>query len=144
MSVWTEFPERLETGTTLYLEDGHAPLTVRSVRWHRNDILIAFEEYANREEVGVLRNQILMVPTASLPELENGIYIHQLIGLSVIDDDDGMPLGRVTEIIETGANDVYVVRNEMGAELLLPAIDSVVLDIDLETAEMRVHVLPGL
>jgi 16S rRNA processing protein RimM len=58
--------------------------------------------------------------------------------------DDGAVLGTVAEIIETGANDVYLVRDEAGVELLLPAIESVILAVDLENEEIKVHLIPGL
>ena len=58
--------------------------------------------------------------------------------------DEGQALGVLSEILENAANDVYVVRPEQGPEVLLPAIDSVILDIDLQQGEMRVHLLPGL
>ena len=145
MSVWTDFPERLLPGVMIYVGDTHALLTIRSVRWHRNDILIAFEEYADRDEVGVLRNQIAYVRADDRPALPEGeLYLHQLLGLGVIRDEDDLFLGEVEEIIETGSNDVFIVRMPDGKELLLPDIPSVVLDIDLESNEMRVHLLPGL
>jgi 16S rRNA processing protein RimM len=59
-------------------------------------------------------------------------------------DENGNPLGELVEIIETGANDVYVVRDESGKEILLPAISSVVLELDLSPRVMRVHMLEGL
>jgi len=145
MSVWTDFPERLLPGVTLYVGEAHALLTIRSVRWHRNDILIAFEEYADRDQVGVLRNQIAYVRADDRPPLPEGeFYLHQLLGLGVVRDEDDLYLGEVEEIIETGSNDVLIVRMPDGKELLLPDIPSVVLDIDLDRGEMRVHLLPGL
>jgi 16S rRNA processing protein RimM len=76
--------------------------------------------------------------------LEQGEYYHhQLLGLEVI-DENGKPLGLLSSILETGANDVYVVRDQTGAEILVPAIDSVVLDIDLDNKHVRVHLLSGL
>ena len=79
---------------------------------------------------------------AALPEGE--FYLHQLLGLRVVRDEDNLPLGQVAEILETGANDVFLVRRETGADLLLPDIDPVILKIDLEQGEIRVHLLPGL
>lgn len=145
MTVWTDFPERLEPGVQVYVGDDHTPVHIRSVRWHRKDLLISFDEYTVREDVGLLRNQVLMVRAEDRPSLEEGdLYLHQVMGMSVIDDANGNSLGTITEIIETGANDVYIVRDDRGFELLLPAIEPVILDINLETNEMRVHLLPGL
>ena len=145
MTVWTDFPERLEPGVQVYVGDDHTPVHIRSVRWHRKDLLISFDEYTVREDVGLLRNQVLMVRAEDLPSLDEGeLYLHQVMGMRVIDDANGISIGTITEIIETGANDVYIVRDDRGFELLLPAIEPVILDINLETNEMRVHLLPGL
>ena len=78
------------------------------------------------------------------PDLPAGEYYHhQLLGLQVI-DETGKLLGQVSEILETGANDVLVVRPSMGEEILLPAIDPVILQVNLEQGVMQVHLLPGL
>jgi 16S rRNA processing protein RimM len=76
-----------------------------------------------------------------LPEGE--FYYHELLGLSVL-NETGESLGKVTEIIQTGANDVYVVTNAAGNEILLPAIAEVILDVDLDSKIIKVHLLPGL
>ena len=74
---------------------------------------------------------------------ENENYVADLIDLKVV-TDEGQVLGVLTEVMETGANDVYVVETEDGKELLLPAIRDCILDVDLETEVMTVHILPGL
>jgi 16S rRNA processing protein RimM len=76
-----------------------------------------------------------------LPEGE--YYHHQLIGLNVV-SDDGRDLGLLVDILETGANDVYVVRAADGNEVLLPAIPPVILEVRLADRQMRVHLLDGL
>ncbi len=145
MSVWTDYPERLEPGLKVFIGKTHQPVYIRTVRWHGGDLLISFEEFAVREEVGLLRNQVVMIPLENLPPLPDGeIYIHELIGMKVIDADNDILLGEITEIIETGANDVFVVRGSQGSEVLLPDIDEVILAIDLGRKEVRVHLLPGL
>jgi 16S rRNA processing protein RimM len=76
-----------------------------------------------------------------LPEGE--YYHHQLIGLKVV-SEQGKVLGKVTEILATGANDVYVVRAEIGPEILIPAADEFVRAVDLEHGELQVRLVPGL
>lgn len=146
MSVLTDFPERLVPENRFYVGEDHQLLNVREVHWHGKNVLIAFEGYTDRESVGIFRNQMLSVRLDELPSLEDGeMYQHQMLGLKVIQDVDNVLLGTVEKIIETGgANDVMLVIAEDGTELLLPDIDSVVLDIDIDRKEMRVHVLPGL
>jgi 16S rRNA processing protein RimM len=74
---------------------------------------------------------------------EHTYYRWQILGLQVWSDEQ-QNLGQIVEILETGANDVYLVRSESGEELLLPAIEPVVLQVDLVGKRMRVHLLPGL
>jgi 16S rRNA processing protein RimM len=74
---------------------------------------------------------------------EGKYYHHQLIGLQVMDENDN-PLGELAEILVTGANDVYVVKDASGGELLLPAIPPVILDVDVGHRLMKVHLLEGL
>lgn len=145
MSVWTDFPERLKAGTNVFIKRKEEPLQVRSTRWHGSDLLISFEEFTTREDVGTLRNEILLVPAKELPPLPSGeIYIHELIGMEVFDVDTELSLGTVAEIIETGANDVFIVRNHQGGEILLPDIEDVVLAIHSDKREIQVRLLPGL
>ena len=66
-----------------------------------------------------------------------------MIGLDVV-DENGNALGKLAEILETGANDVYIVRDEAGKEILLPAIPSVILNVDMEARIIKVHLLEGL
>ncbi len=145
MSVWTDFPERITPGAEVYVGDNHTRQIVGSVRWYRKDMLIALEGYMDREQAGFFRNQIISVRTDSLPSLEEGeFYLHQLIGLQVINETGDVPLGIIESIIETGANDVFLVRSEAGDELLIPDTDEVVVEINLTLGELRVRLLPGL
>ncbi len=144
MEVITDFPERIRQGKTLYIGESHQPLKVAGRRVHGGNILLAFNGIDTPEEAGRLRNQWVYVPAEDRPPLPEGEYYHhQLMGLQV-KNEDGSDLGKITSILETGANDVYVVRSESGKEVLLPAIQSVILGIDLENGQMLVHLLPGL
>ncbi len=144
MDVLTDFPERLQVGITLYVGPDHRPLRLRSHRQHAAGMLVAFDGYNTPEKAGELRNHYVYVTTADVPPLPEGEYYHhQLIGLKVV-DEVGKVLGKVTEILATGANDVYIVRPEIGTEILIPAVDEYILDTDLERGELRVHVAPGL
>jgi 16S rRNA processing protein RimM len=144
MDILTDFPERLRPGITLYAGSEHQALHLTHCRWHSKALLMSFEGYHTPEDVGELRNRILYVSAADRPPLPEGEYYHhQLIGLQIV-DEAGKSLGRLTEILETGANDVLVVRPPVGAEILLPLIDPVVLKIDLERQEILVRLLPGI
>ena len=144
MDVHTDFPERIKTGMTIFVGDEYQPVVLASRRPHAKGLLIRFRGIKTPEDAGLYRNTWVYVPTADRPELPEGEYYHhQLIGLSVVTDDD-RELGILAGIVETGANDVYVVRDADGKETLLPVIPSVILDINLVDRQMRVHLLDGL
>jgi 16S rRNA processing protein RimM len=144
VEIITDFPEHLQPGTQVHLGDKALPLVIRRQRFHNGMLLLAFDGYTTPEQVGVFRNQVLYIQADQAAELAEGeYYLHQLLGLSVI-TETGAELGQVTEIIQTGANDVYVVKDQSGRELLLPAIPDVILDVDLDKHCMKVHLLAGL
>jgi 16S rRNA processing protein RimM len=144
MDLRTDFPERLKSGRKLFLGEEHKPMTLVSARPHAKGMLIKFKGVETPEDVGQFRNQWVYVKASDVPPLPEGqIYQHELFGFKVLDESDNL-LGELVEIIETGANDVYVVRDDSGHEILLPAIPSVVLDLDPARRLMRVHLLEGL
>ena len=144
MDVHTDFPERLKTGMTLYVGDQYQAMVVASRRHHASGMLVRFRGIKTPEDAGIYRNTWMYVPSANRPELPEGEYYHhQLIGLNVV-TDEGEDLGVLADIIETGANDVYVVRDVDGNEVLLPAIPPVILDVKPADRQMRVHLLDGL
>ena len=119
-------------------------MTLAGARPHQKGMIVKFKGIETPEEAGQFRNQWVYIRTKDAPKLPEGqVYQHELIGFQVVDENENR-LGELLEILETGANNVYVVKDESGRELLLPAIPSVVLDIDLERRVMRVHVLEGL
>ncbi|MDI6695711.1 MAG: ribosome maturation factor RimM [Anaerolineales bacterium] len=144
MEVITDFPERLKVGSQVYVGAEYRPERIRTIRAHGKGLLISFEAYQTPESVGVLRNQLVFTPSTNLPPLPEGEYYHhQLIGLRVL-SDQSQELGHLAEILSTHANDVYIIRRPDGTELLLPAIESVILKIDLQQREILVHLLPGM
>jgi 16S rRNA processing protein RimM len=144
LEVITDFPERLQPGVTVLVGEDHQPQRIRSRRAHNKGLLVSFDGYTAPETVGALRNAMVYVPTADRPPLPEGEYYHhQLLGLRVL-DDEGRELGRLIEILTTAANDIYIVRGENSPEILLPATEEVILEIDLEKGLLRAHLLPGL
>jgi 16S rRNA processing protein RimM len=144
MDLHTDFPERLRSGRRLLVGEDHKLLTLAGARQHQAGMLVKFRGIETPEDVGQYRNQWVYIKASDAPPLPAGqIYQHQLFGFKVVDENDN-PLGELVEIIETGANNVYVVRDDSGRELLLPAIPSVILDLNAEQRLMRVHLLEGL
>lgn len=144
MDLHTDFPERMKSGRKLLVGEQHKPFTLTGVRPHQAGLLVKFKGINSAEEAGQFRNQWVYIKASEAPPLPEGkIYQHQLLGFQVVDDTE-RSLGELVEILETGANNVYVVKDEAGHELLLPAIPSVILDIDTERRLVRVHLLEGL
>lgn len=144
MDIHTDFPERLRPGVTLFVGEEHLPMQLAGCRPHQTGLLVRFRGLETPEQAGQYRNTWVYVRTADRPPLPKGEYYHhQLLGLNVVADDD-RPLGVLVDILETGANDVYVVRDADGRETLLPAIPAVILDIRPVDRFMRVHLLDGL
>jgi len=144
MEVYTDFPERLQPGIVLYLSGEAAPLTLVKCRSHNAGLLLTFQGYATPEEVGKFRNQVVHVKRDDRPPLPEGEYYHhQLIGLSVL-SETGEVIGRVAEILETGASDVLVVRPEFGSEVLIPVTNTFVTRIDLLQRAITVSLIPGM
>jgi 16S rRNA processing protein RimM len=148
LEVLTDFPEALP-GKTVYIvfEGAETPpdrLAVDSVRWHRGRLLLRLSGLDNRAAVEGLRGALVQIDVSHAEPLAEGQYYHhQIVGLRAV-TGEGEFLGRVSAVLETGANDVYVVETPEGGELLLPAIRDVVQKIDLPAGEMTVHLLEGL
>jgi 16S rRNA processing protein RimM len=144
MDVYTDFPERLKPDTEVYIGDVHKRMWISGTRFHNEGLLIKFQDLETPEEAGRYRNQTVYVTAADRPLLPEGQYYHhELIGFAVVDEGGG-PLGTLTEIMQTGANDVYVVRRTDGSELLLPVISSVILAVEADVGQIRVRLIPGL
>lgn len=138
--------ERFAKGQDLYLQQAGEPLklTVESARQHKGFILVKFVGYDNINDVQAFRDHELMVSSKDQQPLEDGqYYYHQIIGLSV-KTVDGEELGTIKEILSPGANDVWVVQRDGKKDLLLPVIDDVVKDVDLDAGEVTVELMEGL
>ena len=144
----TDFPEeRYRKGQRLTLfRENKAPLelTVAGHRKHKNFDLLTFEGYPTINDVEPLRGGILKVSKDELSELtENEYYYHEIIGLTVI-DEQARELGKIKEILSPGANDVWVVQRKGKKDALIPYIESVVKQIDLDKGEVHIEIPEGL
>ena len=146
----TDFPEtRFQKGSRLVVqhpeETGRAvDVCVESARTHKQFYLVKFQGMDNINEVERFKGWMLKVREADLEELENGeYYYHEIIGCDVV-TEDGERLGTITEIMQPGANDVWVVQPEKGKPILLPYIEQVVKKVDVERKQVTVHLLEGL
>lgn len=117
---------------------------VENVRYHKNMVLLKLEGIDNPEIAKMIKNSYLEIDREDAIPLEEGAYfIADLIGLEVY-TDDGKLLGKVDDIYNTGSNDIYVVKDELGKQILLPGIKEVIKDVQIENSKIIVHLIPGL
>jgi 16S rRNA processing protein RimM len=144
VEIYTDNPEGLIPNKTVFLGEKHVKMNIARRRQHNEGLLLGFEEISSPEQAGFYRNQILSISTPDSSELPEGrYYYHELTGLKIV-DEAGNNLGTLVEILETGANDVYVIKNPAGTELLLPAIPEVIINVDVNAKSITVRLLPGL
>lgn len=117
---------------------------IEEVKYHKNMVLIKFEGIENPEEAEMLKTAYLLVDRKdAVPLPENSYYIVDLLGLEVYTDENVL-LGVLEDIYNTGSNDIYVVKDNLGKQVLLPAISDVIKNIDIENKKITVHLLNGL
>lgn len=117
---------------------------IEKVGYNKNQVILKFKGCDSIDEAEALRNMYLLVKRADLGELPEGVYyIVDLIGLDVY-TDDGEFLGKVDDIYSTGANDIYVVKDELGKQKLLPGIDEVIKETNIDAGKIIVHLIEGL
>ena len=141
MNVWTQFPDRIPRLKQVYLGDEPQPRRLRSARLQRGLAILFLEGVETRDAADAMRGTVVRIgPEQAAPLAEDEYYHFQLIGLDVV-DEAGNRLGTLAEILETGANDVYVVRAQDGTETLFPALKDVVLSVDLAVGRITVRPL---
>ncbi len=142
----TDDVSRFKKLKEVFLDTGKEKLSLHpeSVKYSKQFVIIKFREFSNPNEVEGLRGKNLLVDRAHAVKLQKDEYfITDLIGLDVV-REDGSRLGVLKDVMQTGANDVYIVLKEDQTEILLPAIKECILDVDMEKRVMKVFVMPGL
>ena len=139
----TDDPERFRKLKKVYLDTGkdYMPLKVTGIKFFKNQVILKFQEI---NEIEKYRGKDLLIDREqAVPLAENENFIVDLIDMDVYDEEEKR-LGTLTDVLQTGANDVYVVETDEGKEILLPAIPSCILDVDVEAAKMIVRIPEGL
>ncbi len=142
----TDFPERFRVLKEIYCNCGGViqGFIVESSRPHKKGYLLKLEGVDSPEKARSLHNALLQIDESDIHPLPAGAYYHfQLKGLKVFDGELGY-LGTLSEIMETGANDVYVVESPRFGEILIPALQKVIKGVDIGSGRMEVTLLPGL
>jgi len=138
--------ERFKKGNTLYIDynGNQIPVTVASHRLHKGTDLVKFSGMNHINDVEKYKGCDLLVDHEDLGELdEHEFYYYEIIGCNVV-SEDGQEIGTVKEILETGANDVWVIERPGQKDALIPYIEDVVKVIDVEAKSIVIHVMEGL
>ncbi len=149
MRVLTGYPERLPDLKTVYL--GRSPessditsYALQSVRFHQEYALLKLKGVDNREQADRLRQRLVMVSIDDAVPLDEGeVYLYQLIGMAV-ETEDGQRLGTITDVLETGANDVYIVDSPQYGEVLIPVTEETIVKMDADSRRITVRLPDGL
>ncbi len=137
----TDFPERFKNLKTVFLEDD-SKMELESVKFSNKFIIVKFKNINSRNDIEIFNGKLLMLNRSDIPSLPEGEYYNfDIIGLEVI-DDKGSKLGKITEVLKTGSNDVYVVEGKK--QILVPALKKVVKEINLVDGFMKVELLEEL
>ncbi|MBQ7832028.1 MAG: 16S rRNA processing protein RimM [Lachnospiraceae bacterium] len=142
----TDEVNRFKKLKEVYLDTGKERLILHpeSVKFFKQFVILKFKEFNDINEIEQYRNKSLLVDREHAVKLKKDEYfIADLIGLKVM-TDEGEQLGILKDVLQTGANDVYIVETSEGKEVLLPAIKECVLKVDVEAGEVLVHIMPGL
>ena len=142
----TDDPERFLDLEEVILDTGRErlPLKIENVKFFKNMVILKFKGIDDRNDVERMRQAKLLVTRENAVELgKDEYFIADLIGIQVV-SDEGEELGTIYDVLQTGANDVYVVSKDGAKDLLIPAIHACIQNVDVAAGQMEVHLLPGL
>lgn len=144
VELYTDFPERFAPQTVIYVGEALTRAKIEYARPHKLQMLVKLVDVETRDDAEALRGQWLFVPEEEAVELEPDTYwVHDIVGLQA-ETEAGELLGRISEVLFTGANEVYVIQSADGGELLVPAIAEVIQQVDLAAKRITVRLLPGM
>ena len=142
----TDEPERFLELDYVLLDTGRElrKLEIKNVKFFKNLVILKFKGVDNINDIEKYKGRDLWIPREEGQELEEDeYYIADLLGMSVV-LEDGQEFGTLKDVMETGANDVYIIDPAEHGEVLLPAIKECILDVDLEKNVMTIHLMKGL
>lgn len=146
VNPFTENINRFENLKTILvkMKNENKEFEIEKVSYHKNQVILKLKGINTIEEAETLRNCYILVNRSNLEPLAEGVYyIADLIGLEVY-TEDGIALGKVDDIYNTGSNDIYVVKDELGKQKLLPGIPEVIKNVDLDNGKIIVNLIEGL
>ena len=145
LNPWADSPEFLKQFKTLYFDSkGEKSVKVLAARPHGNVVILKLDGIETVEAASAMRNKVLFIRRADAKLSEDSYFIEELIGCTVIDaDDESICYGTLTDVSETGANDVWYIEKD-GKEYLIPAIPSVVINVDVKENTVVIRPLKGI
>ncbi len=146
VKVTSDDPRRFESlkEVTIRGKKGDLEAGIERVRYFKNLAIVKFRDIDRVEDIeGLAGSEIVIPRSEALPLGENEYYVCDLIGCRV-EDESGNAIGELYDVRQTGANDVYYVRDDKDNEILLPAIKDCILNVDIENRLITVHMLKGL
>ena len=142
----TDDPDRFRKLKQVILDTGREQksLEIEGVKFFKQFVILKFKDIDNINDIEKYKGKSLFVTRENAQPLgEDEYYIADLIGMEVY-LEDGSHFGTLKDVMETGANDVYIIKTEEGKEVLIPAIYECILDVDVEAGKMEIHLLDGL
>lgn len=141
---YCDYPEVLCEFDTLYLNKGKTEVHITRAFPHKNVVVLKIEGVDSIEDAQKYIGKMLYLDRDDAELPEGSYFIQDIIGIVVKDADSGAVYGKITDVYQNGASDVYSIKQENGTELMFPYIDEVVKSIDIEGKEMLIRPLPGL
>ena len=141
---WCDSADFLAELKTLYWDKGAQRVDVISARVHKTLLLVSLKGIDSIEQADALRGKILYLNRSDVKLEEGCYYMQDLMGLDVYDADNFIYYGKLTEIMRTGANDVYQITSESKKNYLIPAIPDVIIDINITDGKMLIRPLKGI
>ncbi len=141
---WCDDAEFLCEFEVLYRGKQTIPMEIEQARVQKNMAFIKFKGIDTVEQAQALRNTILYMDREEVTLEEGTYFIQDLIGLQVLDIDHGTDYGKIADVLQTGANDVYLLQDDMGKERLVPVIPDVVIEVAPEQGFVKIRPLKGL
>ena len=144
--TWTDYPEVFADIDFVYVKkkSEYERLDVKGIKYQKNNLIVRFSQITDINMAEKYKNQVIYAEREILGELPDGVYyIADLIGLDIV-TEDSEKIGTVSDVFNTGSNDIYEVKREGKKNLFLPVIDDVVLNIDVEGGKITVRMMDGL
>ena len=143
VEIRSDNPDRFTPGAQLFLEDGRT-LVIAASRPHGSRLLVSFEGIADRDAAEALRGEILVVPGSMLPPLPEGEWWPAALAGCEVITESGRAIGTLVDVIPNPANDLWVVADQDGEEILIPALKDMLIEVDPSARRIVVREVPGI